>query len=171
MANAGTTLDLGRSRPTTNEKRSGRSRAPQMVALAVMLGLAVGTAAWAIAGSHSATGRDDRYDAIQEHRLVAASIAAALANNGSDQIEAHRTQVANAAVEKGSIVVEPADHRLDTIETQGGLPVVTKTVGRASTQGVVTQTVTTSVLPTEPKTPVKATYSRESGPTIAKPGL
>ncbi len=48
MAHAGTTLDLGRSRQTTKEKRSGWSKAPLMVALAVMLGIAVGTAAWAV---------------------------------------------------------------------------------------------------------------------------
>ena len=53
MAHAGTTRDLGLTRPTTNEKRPGWFRAPLMVAAAIALGLAVGTAAWTLAGSQS----------------------------------------------------------------------------------------------------------------------
>ena len=48
MAHAGTTLDLGRSRQRTNAKRPGWVQAAVMVAVAVMLGLAVGTGAYVV---------------------------------------------------------------------------------------------------------------------------
>jgi hypothetical protein len=182
MAHAGTTLDLGRSRQTT-KAGSGWFKAPLAVALAVVVGLAVGTAAWAMTRSQSAattqvsvsaaaherieahqalvgTQVDRSTDAIEAHRLAAADAAAsAVANSGLDQIEAHRTYVANTAM-------GVYDHRLDAIETQGGLPqsivdgaspvdtpwgprpatasaaAKVLVVGRAGTQGVVTRTIT-----------------------------
>ena len=100
MAHAGTTLDLGRSRPTTNEKRPGWFRAPLLVALAVALGLAVGAAAWTFAGSQSVNvaNRTAYVAAIHEKIEAHRAAVAAGADRATDPIEAHRTTVANAAV-------------------------------------------------------------------------
>ncbi len=139
MAHAGTTRDLGLTRPTTNEKRPGWFRAPLMVAAAIALGLAVGTAAWTLAGSQSVSvaNRTAYVAAIHEKIEGHQALVAGNVDRGYDSIEWQRTHAANAAamgdlpftqavdnlsIRRGYDAMPlAADHRLDAIETAGGL--------------------------------------------------
>src|SRR4051812_9914174 len=101
MAHVNTTVDLGRTRPTTNEtqNRPGWSRPVLTVAMAVIVGLAVGAAAWTIAGSQSVSvaNRTAYVAAIHEKIETHRALVGTAADRAYDPIESHRTAVANAA--------------------------------------------------------------------------
>jgi hypothetical protein len=110
------------------------------VALAIALGLAVGAAAWTVAGTQSVSvaNRSAYVAAIHEKIEAHQATVAAGVDRRYDAIEWQRTHAANAAamgdlpfaksVENLSIrrgydqMPLAADHRLDAIETAGGLP-------------------------------------------------